>query len=159
MILALGFALGAKYIAIIAILIPFAVMVAADALISHRMDLLKTGWLVLAGGFILFCPWLLRNLWLYQNPLYPLLNPLFSGEPQFYHEVFARAHQPPEESFSEMILQFLWIPLTALWERRRCPLVMASSGCWGFHWSGTYENRQLLRVLIFASTIYVIWFF
>jgi hypothetical protein len=160
MILALGFALGAKYIAIIAILIPFAVMVAADALISHRMDLLKTGWLVLAGGFILFCPWLLRNLWLYQNPLYPLLNPLFSGEPQFYHEVFARAHQPPEESFSEMILQFLWIPLNRSLGEKALPFG------YGFIWLlglplvwHIRKQAALLRVLIFASTIYVIWFF
>lgn len=89
---ALGFSLGSKYVAAVAIVAPFAVAVIADIWLNRRWELARPAAVAMAGGFLLCSPWLIRNAVLYGNPIYPLLTPLLGGEPPIFAETFKLAH-------------------------------------------------------------------
>lgn len=161
MVAALGFALGAKYIAALSILAPFMVLLLVDGLTSGRWKLIWAGALVILGGLLLFAPWAVRNLGLYSNPFYPLLNPFFQGEPIFYHELFQAAHSPKPQSFLQNVQDFF-----LLLPQRSVIAEESLSGGYSALWLLGLpliwlqrRNMQFWRVLSFILAIYICWFF
>jgi len=152
MTLALGFGLGAKYIAALSLLVPFWVMVAVDILLNRRKDLIRPCLLILFGSALLIVPWLIRNLILYHNPVYPLLYSLWGGTPPFFADLFRAAHAPPIESVGQRWGRFWGLPLQKSF---------AGSLPWGFSclWvlgisilPALRRNHPLLRVSVFVIT-------
>jgi len=158
MAVALGFALGSKYIALISLLAPFCALVCADIILTRRYNLIKPIVLILLAGVVLWIPWLVRNAVYYHNPVYPLLTSIFGGIPPFFADLFHAAHSPPNESFTAKLSEFFTLPFrksfvgefplgfTCLW-LFGIPAVLAGR-----------RDRLSIRMGIFMVAAYVIWF-
>lgn len=156
----LGFGLGCKYIAMISLLIPFALLVALDGLLSKRWALIRAGNFAIMGGFLLFAPWLIRNAILYHNPFYPLLYSIFGGTPEFFTDLFARAHAAEFNGVLPDSLDFL----TRLIRKSVGPgvLPVGFSSLWLLGLPLLWLQRQnavLWRMALFCGVIYIDWFF
>ncbi len=158
---AIGFALGAKYIAILSVVVPFSVMVFVDAALTQRKKLAMAWAIVMAGGLLIFSPWLIRNYLLYQNPVYPLLVSIFGGEPSFFSDVFSRAHASPNASFLETLQAFFVIPIQKVfWESS---LKIPQFTClWLLGIPVILKTRRdhpAFRTWVFLAAVYTGWFF
>ncbi|MDP8246184.1 MAG: hypothetical protein P9L94_19025 [Candidatus Hinthialibacter antarcticus] len=108
---AMGFALGAKYVSALSIAAPFAAMVFIDALASKQWRRCNAfGWCA-AGAAVWCAPWLVRNAFLYENPVYPLLTPMLGGTPPIFADLFQAAHAPTSAPLAQQALDFFWLPL------------------------------------------------
>ncbi|MEW6235612.1 MAG: hypothetical protein AB1656_09520 [Candidatus Omnitrophota bacterium] len=157
---ALGFALGAKYIAILAVLLPFLSMAAMDVLLVRRWDLLRPLALILAAGLALFAPWLVRNLALYHNPFYPLLTPVFGGTPEIFADLFQAAHSPAVETGTQRITNFFAIPLQKVFGESSAALGFSCQWLLGIPpLFKTRRDHPAFRAALFLAGAYSAWFF
>lgn len=159
MALALGYSLGAKYIAILSVFIPFLVMAGLDMVLNRRRDVFWPVFWGLVGGLCLFLPWLVRNMILYRNPMYPLLMPWFGGTPDFYVSLFQAAHAPPRPGWLHLIASFFWLPI----QRGVIDVFPAGFSClWLIalpRLCGTAKTHPAFRALVFGVVTYLGWFF
>lgn len=108
---ALGLALGSKYVSAIAVFLPFLAVVCVDMLVHRRWSNANLLFVVSCLGGLLVAPWLIRNVWFYGNPVYPLLTPLLGGEPPLFAEVFRIAHAPPDASPGTLLLDVVRVAI------------------------------------------------
>ncbi len=155
----LGFALGAKYIAVLSILLPFTLILLVDVLWRRDRALFRKGATAMSMAVVLFLPWLIRNFFLYKNPIYPLLTSVFRGEPPIYTEVFRAAHSPTIHSWAQQVISFFVIP----WEKMFGENVMTHG--FGYLWLlslpiffRTRISHPIFKSLLFIVVTYVLWF-
>lgn len=108
---AAGFSLGAKYVAVLSVAAPFAAVVLVDALASKQWRRGNALLWCIAGGAVWCAPWLLRNWAYYGNPVYPLLTPIFGGNPPIFAELFQAAHAPAAAPVAQQMIDFFRLPL------------------------------------------------
>ncbi len=159
MTIVLGFGLGTKYIAILSLFIPFIALVILDIILNRRSDLIKPMFFVIFCGGLLFLPWLIRNIILYHNPIYPLLSSVFGGNPDFFHALFREAHSPKPATSLEQILTFFWLPIEKSFSTS---LTMGFTPLWLFCipvFMHIKKDHPILRIGTFMFTSYLIWFF
>ncbi|RJP27102.1 MAG: hypothetical protein C4527_13945 [Candidatus Omnitrophota bacterium] len=159
MSVSLGFALGAKYIAVLSLLFPFCVMAFTDLCINRRRDLLHPVFFVLAGAFALVLPWLIRNMAFYHNPVYPLFNAFMNGQPPFFHDLFRVAHAPNPETVWQKAALFFQLPLQKSFQTS---LQLGFSPLWLFGIPVLLKNNRnhpAFRAIVFMLTTYIVWFF
>ncbi|MGC9326036.1 MAG: ArnT family glycosyltransferase [Candidatus Hinthialibacter sp.] len=159
MSLALGFAFGSKYIAALSMGFPFLIVLLFDAKSIHRQNLLRLLLLAWAGAAALFLPWAIRNVILYKNPVYPLLFSTLGGSPDFFHELFQRAHASQWVSFGQTIFDFIVLPFQKSLAES---IPMGFSCVWMLAvWAlpGAGRRHPVYRSLLFAAAAYLAWFF
>lgn len=177
---ALGFGLGMKYITILAVLMPFMIMVGFDALLHNRWNLLKYAIIACIGATVLWSPWLIRNMLLYQNPVFPLLTDKLGGTPEIFTALFSAAHaseiykvnhglkpMPSSGLFISQLTEFFWLPFRKMLLGNPDPMPNALP--FGFAIYGVLFPMALLkrdwkssvafRVIVFSLACYAIWFF
>lgn len=159
MAIALGFALGSKLIAVLAIGVPFAAVVLFDLNQALRRRMAVPLLWVALGALLLFAPWAVRNAVLYGNPFYPLLTSTLGGTPEFFGEVFRKAHAPHWDSIGNLAWSFVFLPLQkcigdAIPSGYSCLWIL---GIPGLALAG--RRHPAFRLLAFMSTAYVFWFF
>lgn len=108
-----GFACGCKYTAVVMIALPIAI---ALLLISFRWrPKIMACCIFLISTLITFSPWLVKNLVMTGNPVFPLANSVFQSYPPGWGEPesqrWNRGHQPKE---NETSIQY---KLGALWDK------------------------------------------
>ena len=159
MIAALGFGLGAKYIAIISILAPFLALILYDGFMLRRRDLIKPMFLAICGAALLFAPWLIRNLLIYHNPVYPLLPELFGGLPAYFFDLFRVAHRPHSEIEWPLAAYFFLLPFIKSFPE----FAKTGFSClWTLGAPALLSIRKespVTRSLLFMAVVYVAWFF
>ncbi len=159
-IIALGFALGAKYIAVAAVLFPFLVMFSVDIVMNRNWKWFKSLMIICVFSFLVFAPWLVRNFVLYSNPVYPLFTQTFGGEPEIYAELFGAAHSAKQETLSEMLTNLLYIPLKKSFGAQSisfgfsCLWLIGLPGLLWVSW-----KHPLFRMGCFMLAAYIAWFF
>ncbi|MBN2325667.1 MAG: hypothetical protein JXR73_00840, partial [Candidatus Omnitrophica bacterium] len=159
MSLALGFAFGSKYIAALSIGFPFLIVLLYDARRIHRQNLLPLILLAWAGAAALFLPWAIRNGVLYKNPVYPLLFSTLGGSPDFFHELFQRAHAPQLNSIGQTIRDFIVLPFQKSLAES---IPMGFSCVWmlaALALPGAGRRHPIFRPLLFSAAAYAAWFF
>lgn len=156
---AIGFSLGAKYVAALSIAAPFAAMVLIDAAASKQWRQCKALAWCAAGAVVWCAPWLVRNVVLYQNPFYPLLTQSLGGTPPIFAQLFQAAHAPASAPFAQQLIDFFWLPLKkSLFES----MPMGFSPLWLAALPLLFtkpKNSGLLRGAVFCLVAYVGWFF
>lgn len=176
----LGFGLGTKYITILAILIPFLVMVGLDAILNKRWDLLKYAVIICIGGVMIWSPWLIRNIALYDNPVYPLLTDKLGGEPEIFSSLFSAAHAseiykvnhglkpvPENGLLLSQLTEFFWLPLRKISLGNPDPIPNALPFGFAAYWAlfplvflqHRFKSSLAMRVMVFSASTYLIWFF
>jgi hypothetical protein len=159
MAIALGFALGAKYIALLSILFPFLCMTALDWFFHKQERTHKAIFVAILLGACLFAPWLLRNMVLYQNPFYPLFASVLGGEPAFFTALFKAAHSAPNHSIVEAAQSFFVLPF----KKSLVETFPAGFSClWLFGFPlllRQHKNHPAFRALLFMIAGYAAWFF
>lgn len=177
---ALGFGFGAKYIMILAVLFPFLAMVGIDAILHKRWDMAKYAIIMCFGGVMVWSPWLIRNVLLYHNPVFPLLTDKLGGTPEIFTALFSAAHaseiykvnhgiKPMPESglFISQLIEFFWLPLRKMMVGNPNPMPDALP--FGFAIYGVlfplalikrdWKSSLAWRAVVFSLACYVIWFF
>ena len=74
--LALGMALGGKYVSILSVAAPAMVVFLLESVRTKRLDGMRCA-ILFGGAAAVFLPWLMRNAMLYGNPVHPLLPSWF----------------------------------------------------------------------------------
>ncbi len=155
---AVGFSLGAKYVAALSIAAPFVMVVLIDAAASKQWRRMSVFLWCIAGGLVWCAPWLVRNWVYYDNPVYPLLTPLLGGSPPLFAELFQAAHAPASSPLTEQARDFVWLPLqkslfesipigfSPLW-LAALPLLVARP-----------QNSGASRGAVFCLVAYIGWF-
>ncbi len=180
MSMALGFALGTKYITVLAIVFPFFMVVIFDALINQQWKRIQYAVMVCIGGGLLWLPWLLRNYILYHNPVYPLLTGVLNGTPEIYTALFSAAHAseiykvqhglkptPPGGLWGSQLIEFVWLPIRKTILGNPDPSSNALPFGFCAYWmlfpflflQRVFFHSFAFRILIFALATYLIWFF
>lgn len=158
MSIALGYALGSKYIAILAVLIPFAALVLWDALQSRRFRIIFDMRWIITISLLLFAPWLIRNAWLYHNPFYPLLYGQFGGSPDFYNSLFKAAHSPAQVGLGAHLIAFIFSPL----QKSMAEAYPGGFSClWIIGLPMIFrcpKDHPAVRALVFCTVTYICWF-
>ncbi len=153
---ACGLAAGCKYQGVLFGIAPFALFVGIENLMARRPSaaVRDTGILLLAA-LVLFSPWLIRNLALTGNPVFPLMYSVFGGHgwDAAHNAMWVKAHAPGPMTLAEFIgglrdfianspltpvLAFLFIPLLFL-----RPKALNLPARW---------------VLAYVAVFYVLWF-
>lgn len=115
-----GFACGCKYTAVPMVAAPlvFAALLIpskADGYIRTLSFRLYAGFVVLIGALVAFSPWVIKNLVLTGNPVFPVANAVFDAHPEGWGPEedarWTRGHGPTEAERS------LGSRLSALWHR------------------------------------------
>jgi hypothetical protein len=176
----LGFGLGSKYITILAVMIPFLVMVGMDIVINQRWDMIKYTIIACIGGVLLWSPWLIRNMILYHNPMFPLLTDTLGGTPEIFTAMFSAAHaseiykvnhglkpMPASGLFISQLVEFFWLPLRKMILGNPDPMPDALP--YGFAVYGVlfplalikreWKSSLAWRLIVFSLACYGIWFF
>lgn len=159
MALSLGFAFGAKYIAALAIGFPFLVLLLVDARLLWRQKKVLPLFFVFLGAILLFSPWAIRNVLLYGNPFYPLLTGTLGGKPEFFSDLFHKAHAPSFISLTQTVSDFFILPL------KNCLADSIPNGYSCLWLLGvpalfmTVRCHPLRRSLAFMASAYLAWFF
>lgn len=156
---AMGFSLGAKYVSALSIAAPFVVMVMIDVAASKQWRRGKALAWCAAGAAAWCAPWLARNAFLYENPVYPLLTQTLGGTPPIFAELFQAAHAPASAPLAQQLFDFFWLPLKkSLFE----PMPIGFSPLWLAALPLLFakpKNSGLLRGAAFCVVAYVGWFF
>ncbi len=156
---ALGFAFGSKYIAALSIGLPFCVMILFDIKNTLQKRIFVPLFLILCGGVAIFLPWAIRNWFLYQNPVFPLLTPYFVNSPDFFSEMFSLVHAPKLSSTWNITLDIMSLPFQKSLAQS-IPLGFSALWLLGIPliWK-TARNHPIYRSIIFMTTAYCAWFF
>jgi len=173
-----GSAMATKYTGLISVILPTAVLIAAqfwkprDQLLSNdvnqRSSLLRVAAAFSLGVAIMILPWLFKNLVETGNPVYPLAYGVFGGS-EWTLEMNARwkpAHAASEHDLLRIpehilgaavynkwtsgLLFALAVPSVLLWRRNKTVPVVICLLCWGFAtwWALTHRIDRFWIPLI-----------
>lgn len=160
-----GFALGTKYAALPLFLIPLGLAILILALRRRSGRIMFHCILALIVSLIVFSPWVLRNILLTGNPLFPLLirwlgphNPWTASLDQWMREVIS----PPEAIYQSLPALFQWVLLRIRYLAHNggsYPFLCVASALLaclarflpGFKNPGNQQRTLLLLFIVFAA--------
>jgi len=151
-----GLAVGCKYIAVISVWIPMLVLVLGFGPSGLRLR----GFLWMAFlPLCLLAPWLVRNVCMVGNPVFPLLYSWFGGEnwTDAAAAFFRAAHSPKALGLSGHLMELIRAPLdlTVLNLTVFSPLILAGAALALIRRNG---NRDLCILWIYSLVAFAFWF-
>ena len=164
-----GFAMGSKYSAFILLAIfSFTIMWSFSRATKDQFKALRFGLLYMLIALLVFSPWLIRNYLWTHNPIYPLMNGLFTATGSLQSAIQVSA-MPPLRMRSLLYGEELWyillIPFRLFWEGQDGsarffdgvlnPLFLVFIPIAFIH----IKNRDIKYLAIFSAVFFFVAFF
>ncbi|MFH1743377.1 MAG: glycosyltransferase family 39 protein [bacterium] len=151
-----GISLGCKYIAAVSVWIPMLLLVLVGAPKEKRLTGLL--WMLLLPACVAL-PWLVRNLVMVGNPVFPLLYAWFGGEgwTPAANAFFNAAHSPKPMNLGGHFIEMIRLPIDLTMRQSNIfsPLILVGIILIVIH----LRKDRLVRLLLFYSfVVFALWF-